>query len=83
MSDRVVVVGSSIAEDGTPVSEVMLLRSDDGWISAEIASRAATPSQPTTAALRGDAVYAVNPHFSGLGAEEPVRVFEIFRVELR
>lgn len=77
-----VVVGNSIGEDGTPTSEVMLLRSDDGWASAEIASRVATPSRPTTAALRGDAVYAVNPHFSGLGAAVPVRVFEIFRVEL-
>jgi sugar lactone lactonase YvrE len=77
-----VVVGSSIGGDGSPVPEVLLLRSMDGWSTAEVSARATTPSQPTTAALRGDAVYAVNPHFSGLGAEEPVQVFEIFRVEL-
>jgi sugar lactone lactonase YvrE len=75
------VVGSSIADDGSPSPEVMILRSTDGWETAEIAARASTPSQPTTATLRGDAVWAVNPHFSGLGAEEPVQVFEIFRVD--
>ncbi len=77
-----VVVGSSVAEDGSPVAEVIVLSSGDGWSTAEVAARASTPSQPTTAALRGDAVYAVNPHFSGLGAEEPIQLFEIFRVEL-
>jgi sugar lactone lactonase YvrE len=76
-----VVVGSSVGEDGSPVSEVIVLSSADGWDTAEVAARAATPSQPTTAALRGDEIYAVNPHFSGLGAEEPLQVFEIFRVE--
>jgi sugar lactone lactonase YvrE len=76
-----VVVGSSVADDGSPVSEVIILGSTDGWRSAGITARAATPSQPTTAALRGDAVYAVNPHFEGLGADEPVTVFEIFRVD--
>lgn len=77
-----VVVGSSVGEDASPVPEVIILSSADGWNTAEVAARAATPSQPTTAALRGDAIYAVNPHFSGLGAEEPIQVFEIFRVEL-
>lgn len=78
-----VVVGSSVAEDGSSAPEVLILRSTDGWATAEVASRAAAPSQPTTAAVRGDAVYAVNPHFSGLGAEQPVEVFEIFRVDFR
>jgi sugar lactone lactonase YvrE len=75
-----VVVGSSVGADGAPVPEVIILSSADGWSSAQVAERASTPSQPTTAALRGDAVYVVNPHFDGLGAEEPVQVFEIFRV---
>jgi sugar lactone lactonase YvrE len=76
-----VVVGSSVAEDGSSVPEVVVLSSSDGWSTAEVASRAAAPTQPTTAALRGEAVYAVNPHFDGLGGEDPVPVFEIFRVD--
>ena len=77
-----VVVGSSVAEDGSATPEVIVLRSTDGWGTAEVAARVSTPSQPTTAALRDGEMWAVNPHFSGLGAEEPVQVFEIFRIEL-
>lgn len=83
--------GLVLREDGTLVavattgggeerrSEVLWLRSPDGWSSARIVERAPAPGA-TTAALRGGAVYVVNPHFGGMGGEEPVETFEIYRV---
>lgn len=60
--------------------EVLLLESGDGWESATVTRREAAPLEPTTAAVRNGAVYAVTPHFGRMGGEEPVEVFEIFRV---
>lgn len=76
------VVGTTYGEgEEESRSEVLLLASDDGWESATVAGRRTTPLEPTTAAIRDGQVYAVTPHFSGMGGEEPVEVFEIFRVE--
>jgi len=75
------VVGTTFRGE-EPRTEILLLSSDDGWKSATVAGRQAAPLQPTTAAVRDGEVYAVTPHFSGMGGEEPVEVFEIFRVEL-
>lgn len=74
------VVGSTFRGEESR-AEVLLLSSDDGWTSASVAGRRAAPLQPTTAAVREGEVYAVTPHFSGMGDEEPVEVFEIFRVD--
>lgn len=60
-------------------NETLLLRSDDGWASARIVGRAPAPGA-TTAAMRDDAVYVVNPHFEGMGGDGQVPVFEIYRV---
>lgn len=60
-------------------NETLLLRSDDGWSSARIAGRAPAPGA-TTAAVRDDAIYVINPHFEDMGGEGQVPVFEIFRV---
>lgn len=60
-------------------SEALLLRSTDGWASAEVVGRAPAPGA-TTAALRGDAIYVVNPHFGEMGGDSPVEAFEVFRV---
>lgn len=59
-------------------NEALLLRSDDGWSSARIVERAPAPGA-TTAAVRDGAVYVVNPHFAGMGGDEPVETFEIYR----
>lgn len=75
--DGALVAVASI-EDG---SEVLLVRSDDGWRSARIAARAPAAAA-TTATLRDGEVYVVDPHFEGLGGEDPVPAFEVFRVEL-
>jgi sugar lactone lactonase YvrE len=75
------VVGTTYGDEEESRSEVLLLASDDGWESATVAGRRATPLEPTTAAIRDGQVYAVTPHFSGMGGDEPVEVFEIFRVE--
>ena len=83
--------GLTLQEDGDLVAvattgqgqearnEALLLRSDDGWSSARIAGRAPAPGA-TTAAMRDDAVYVVNPHFEGMGGGDRVPVFEIYRV---
>ena len=60
-------------------NETLVLRSDDGWSSARVVARAPAPGA-TTAAERDGAIYVVNPHFGGLGGDEPVPVFEIYRV---
>lgn len=60
-------------------SEVVLLRSDDDWRSARVVGRAPSASA-TTATLRSGAIYVVDPHFAGMGGDEPVPAFEVFRV---
>lgn len=60
-------------------NEALVLRSEDGWRSAEVVARAPAPGA-TTAAERDDAVYVVNPHFEGMGGDGRVPVFEIYRV---
>lgn len=75
-----VVVGSTGTPGGDRRSEVVWLRSPDGWASAEIAGRAPSGGA-TTGTLRDGAVYVVNPHFEALGASEPHPSFEIYRVE--
>lgn len=59
-------------------SEALLLRSDDGWSSARIVDRSPAPGA-TTATVRDGTVYVVNPHFAGMGGDEPVQAFEIYR----
>lgn len=74
------VVGTTFRGE-EPITEVLLLSSGDDWSSATVTGRQVAPLGPTTAAIRDGEVYAVTPHFSGMGAEEPVEVFEIFRVD--
>ena len=74
------VVGTTFRAE-EPITEVLLLSTDDGWSSASVAGRRVATLGPTTAAIRDGEVYAVTPHFSGMGGEDPVEVFEIFRVE--
>lgn len=78
--DELAVVGNTFRGEESR-REVLLLSSGDGWQSASIAGRQAAPLQPTTAAVREGAVYAVTPHFGRMGEEQPVEVFEIFRVD--
>lgn len=75
------VVGTTFRGE-EPASEVLLLTTDDGWKSGSVTAREAAPLEPTTAAIRDGEVYAVTPHFSGMGGEDSVEVFEIFRVGL-
>ncbi|RMF78003.1 MAG: hypothetical protein D6737_16130 [Chloroflexi bacterium] len=63
-------------------NELIALRSDDNWESATIVDRQPAPGA-TTAALRGDAVYAVNAHLGELfGDGASVAAFEINRIDL-
>lgn len=62
-----------------PGSDVAVLRSEDGWRSAEVSSRA-DAGGATTAAVRGEAIYVVNPRFGQMGGGEPVTEFRIYRV---
>jgi hypothetical protein len=43
---------------------VVALASDDAWASARVAGTAAYEGQATTAAVVGDDVYVVKPHFA-------------------
>lgn len=86
---RVAADGIVLREDGSLVavafseagggSEVVVLRSADGWRSAEITARA-DAGDATTAAVRGDAIYVVHPRFDAIGGEEPAAEFRIYRV---
>lgn len=58
-------------------SQVVALRSEDGWASATVARSGAIPGQGTTAAVAGDAVYVVLPHFAD---QDPP---QILRIELQ
>jgi sugar lactone lactonase YvrE len=62
-------------------SEALLLRSDDGWTSAEIVDRAPAPGG-TTAAVRDGQVWVVNPRFGEMGGDEPVPSFPLYRVPM-
>lgn len=75
----VAVATPTSAEEG-PGSDVVVLRSSDGWRSAEFVGRAPAGGA-TTAALRDGAIYVVNPRFDAMGGEEPPREFRIYRVE--
>lgn len=75
-----VVVGSTTGADGESRSEVLWLRSEDGWNSAAISGRAPAGGA-TTGVVHEGAVFVVNPHFEALGASEPHPSFEIYRVE--
>ena len=72
----------AVATTGGGGSDLVVLRSEDGWRSAGVAARASAGGA-TTAALRDGAVYVVNPRFDAMGAEEPAREFRIYRVEPR
>jgi len=80
----VAVVWPTSADEGSG-SDVVVLRSGDGWRSAEVAVRATAGGAPgggaTTATLRDGAVYVVNPRFDAMDGEEPARVFRIYRVD--
>lgn len=78
--DGALVAVAGVEGDGGPRSDVLLVRSSDGWRTAEVTARAPAGGA-TTATLRSGAVYVVNPHFEGLGSAEPVRAFEIYRVD--
>ena len=58
-------------------NRVVALTSQDEWMSAEVAGVAAYETQATTAAVVGDEIYVVHPHFAD---EEPPTVE---RVELQ
>lgn len=82
---NLIAVAFTFDEDGTQTAEVLELRSDDGWESAEIVGRVNVSEQPpTTAAIRDGHVYVVNAHLAemfGGGGGPPVEQFEILRIE--
>lgn len=55
-------------------SRVIALTSDDGWMSAELAGTAPFEGQGTTAAVVGDELYVVRPHFADQDPPSIVRV---------
>lgn len=74
------LVAVAVAGEGSGAeNEALVLRSDDGWSSARVVARAPAPGA-TTAAVRDDAVYVINPHFEEMGGSGEVPVFEIYRV---
>lgn len=91
LSEPLAADGLVLQEDGDLVAvattgqgesarnETLVLRSDDGWSSARVVGRAPAPGA-TTAAMRDDAVYVVDPRFGDMGGEGQVPVFEIYRV---
>lgn len=56
------------------VSRVMRYRSEDNWRSAELSGMASFEGQATTAAVVGEDIYVVQPHFQDDGAPEILRV---------
>jgi hypothetical protein len=51
-------------------NRVVLLASDDDWATAQVAGRASYSTQATTAAVVGNGLYVVHPHFND--ADPPV-----------
>lgn len=85
---HLVAVQTAAGADGQLLSEVSLLTSDDGWQSARV-SRVVRPEgmdAPTTATLRGDAIWVTNARFARLFADpsaaDQTREFELHRVTL-
>ena len=80
---NLIVVASSINEDGGTNSEVLELASDDDWESAEIVNRA--PTDPdlsaATVTLRDQTPYIVYSHFNELFSGQSVDEFEIMRID--
>lgn len=68
MSDGRLAIVSNAA------NRVVALTSDDGWTTAEVAGVAPYETQATTAAVVGDDVYVVHPHFSDTAPPSIARV---------
>lgn len=66
--------------DGQGPTEILHLRSTDDWATVEVVSRVGAAESATTAAARGDAIYAVDARFPDMGAPEPAPHFDITRV---
>ena len=72
------VVSNALAGDGTVLGPgVTLFTSDDGWQSAAIAGSWIAGDMATTAAVRGDDVYAIYAHLFDTAREE----YEIVKVQ--
>jgi len=79
--DLIAVATTGAADAGT--SEVLRLRSADGWRTARIEDRVPAAQSATTAAVRGDAVYVLDARFGDMGGETPAPNFDITRVTFR
>lgn len=62
-------------------TEVLEVASNDDWEAAEIINRVPTDPDVTTAAVRDEAVYVVNSHFSEFFSGQQVDEFEILRID--
>lgn len=55
----------AVIQNSPTDGRVTLLRSDDGWLSAQISGVATHSGQATTGAAVGGEIYSVQPHFAG------------------
>jgi sugar lactone lactonase YvrE len=82
-SDGRLIAVTGTGEGETARTEVVVLSSEDGWVSASIVDRAPAATDATTATLRDGVVYAIDARFSAMGGGEPAAYFDITRVRFR
>jgi hypothetical protein len=76
-----IVVGSYMGEDDTPVSAVVKLHSEDDWATATTVGSVDLERQASTAAIRGEDVYIIFPGFEAMGSEDVPETSQIMRVQ--
>jgi sugar lactone lactonase YvrE len=67
--------------EGNPQNDVIVVRSNDDWISASIVDRVnVSDNPPATLALRDDAVYGIATHIMAMLSGQDVEAYEVYRI---
>jgi sugar lactone lactonase YvrE len=82
---NLIVVATTLKEDGSPQGEVIEVVSQDDWASAQIVKRASVDADlsPTSVTIRGETPYVVHTHFNELFSGQSVAGFEILRIDFQ
>jgi sugar lactone lactonase YvrE len=82
---NLIVVATTLQEDGSPQGQVIELASRDDWTSAEIVNHASvdTDLSPTSITIRDETPYVVHTHFNELFSGQSVAAFEILRIDFQ
>jgi sugar lactone lactonase YvrE len=82
---NLIVVATTLKEDGSPQGEVIEVASQDDWTSAQIVNRASVDPglSPTSITIRDETSYVVHTHFNELFSGQSVAAFEILRIDFQ